>query len=226
MPVKKMLDELHGLQRDLFAFGISVSDAVAESVGRLHDLHRFAPEPVWGAALTLHHERVVEQCQRITLLYQPVAGDFQNLTAILRAASELEQIGHLVAEITEQTSHLASLPEATEKLSQLADSVSNMVHAVVDAYGTHYTIPARQMARIRTDVADAAESVIEWLTGAMKADSAAVEPGLSLFAVVRNLQAIANHTTRLVEAFSVAENRGSGPATRIATGTEALASRW
>ncbi|VTR93761.1 Phosphate-specific transport system accessory protein PhoU OS=Planctomyces brasiliensis (strain ATCC 49424 / DSM 5305 / JCM 21570 / NBRC 103401 / IFAM 1448) GN=Plabr_2420 PE=3 SV=1: PhoU [Gemmata massiliana] len=226
MPVKKMLDELHELQRDLFAFGTGVADAVAESTGWLHDLHSFVPEPVWGAALTMRHERVVERCQRITLLYQPVARDFQNLTAVLRVASELEQIGHLAAEITEQTSPLASLPEATEKLPQLADSVSNMVHTVVDAYSTHNTIPARQMAQIRTDVADATESVIEWLTGVMKVDSAAVEPGLSLFAVVRNLQAMANHTTRLAEALSVVENRGSGSATRIATGTEALASRW
>lgn len=226
MPVKKMLDELHALERDLFAFGAGVADAVTESVGRLHDLHSFVPEPVWGAALNQHHERVVERCQRITLLYQPVACDFQHLTTALSAASELEQIGHLAAEITEHTSPLASLPEATEKLPQLADSVSNMVHVVVDAYSTHHTIPARQMARTRADVADTAESVIEWLTEAMKADSAAVEPGLSLFAVVRNLQAIANHTTRLAEALAVVEHRGSGSAAQIATGAEALASRW
>ena len=222
MPVKKMLGELQELHRDLLAFGTGVADAVAESVNVLREphAHTFMPEPVWGASLSEHNHRVVERCHRIVILYQPVASDFRQVTSVLHAASELERIGALAAETAEHWANLAALPTVPEHLPQMAESVSGLIHGVLDAYEHHETVPTRRTARTLTEIADCAESVTEWLTGAMKADPAAVEPGLSLFAVVRNLRAIADHATRFAEALALVENGSFSPATRTATGTE------
>jgi phosphate uptake regulator len=81
----------------------------------------------------------------------------------------------------------------------MAASVAEMIRLAVSAYEDRSTAPIQQMSRTRAEATARAAALMEWLTGAMKADPAAVEPGLGLFAAVQSLHRIADHATHLVE---------------------------
>jgi phosphate transport system protein len=202
MPGQKMLDELNELHREFLDLGTCVGEVVTESVRAIRepDSTQFAPTAVGDDVLADLSRRIVERCRRIVLLYQPMAGDFREVTAILRMAGELESVGHLATEIVERSAALTALPiPVPEELDRLAEEVSVMIRRVLDASTLFDEAPVRPAARISPEVISLARILMEWVAGTMRADPAAVEPGLSLFAVVQNLQRIAEHASALAE---------------------------
>ena len=200
MPCRRMLDELNALHTDFRALSVRVEGAVAELARALQEpdgeVSADGDEPVSEQV-----RRVVERCRGILLLYQPVAVDFRRVTAILRAATELERIGDLAAEITGRTAELsASRFPVLRGLSELAASVCGMIHRALDADGSHHPEPVEPMVRARAEATARASALTEQLAATMKVDPEAVEPGLTLFAVVRDLQRIADHAAGLVGA--------------------------
>jgi len=202
MPAQKVLDELRELHREFLNLGTDVEELLASAVRAIQspDLDGIVAVSAGDDARAERGHRIVERCRRIELLYQPVAVDFREVTAILRTAAELEHIGNLATEITARSVALAALPVSVPgELSRMAEAVSGMVRRFLDAYTLLDAVPVRSVAWTRAEVNGLAEVLTEWLVGAMRADPAAVEPGLNLFAVIQNLQRIAEHATALAE---------------------------
>jgi phosphate transport system protein len=201
MPGKKALDELRELHREFLDLGTSVEELVAAAVRPLR-----APDPGGvtsggsGEELGRWARRIVERCRRIVLLYQPVAIDFREVTAILRMTAEMEHIGNRATGITGRTAALGALAvQAPPELSRLAETVGGMVRRFLDAYTLLDEDPVHPVGWMRTEVDRLAGVLREWLAGLMRADPSAVEHGLDLFAVVQSFQRIAEHATALAE---------------------------
>jgi phosphate transport system protein len=214
MPGQKALHELGELHHEFLAFGAEVEELLAAAVRALRAPDpNGGPAPGTGAALVERGHRITDRCRRIGLLYQPVALDFRDVTAIFRMALELEHIGTRASAIAGWSSALAGLP-VPEELDRLADVCSSMVHRAVDAYALLDAGALRPVPWSRTEVSALAQVLMDWLPGVMRADPAAVEPGLALCAVVRGLVDVADHAVALAEeVVCLTEGADTGTAT-------------
>ena len=201
MPGQKALDELRELHREFLDFGTDVEELVAEVVLAVRAPDSAVVALVAGCDALAERERgIAERCRRIVLLYQPVAVDFREVTTILRMGAELKHIGDLATEIVERSAGLAALSiPVPEELLRMAEVVSGMVRRFLDAYTLLDAVPVRPLAWLRAEVNGLAGTLTEWIVRVMRVESAAVEPGLSLFAVVQNLRRIADHATALAD---------------------------
>jgi phosphate transport system protein len=204
MPNQKALDELRELHREFLELATGVEEHVTAAVLTIRDPDPDGfPAPGAVNALSARRCRLTERCQRILLLYQPVAGDFREVVALLRMGPELEHIGHLAAAIAERSEVLAAVSVSVPaELIRLAEVVSGMVHRVLDAFTLLDAEPVRPIVWMRTEVRGLAGVLTDGLIEAMTSDLG-VEAGLNLFAVTQDLQRIAEHATALAEEVAV-----------------------
>jgi phosphate transport system protein len=203
MPGRKASEELSELHHEFLDLGMCVElmvSGAARALGAAIDWRPEETASVGCGELAARAARVAERCRRIVLLYQPVAVDFREVTAVLRMAAELEHVGHLAAETAERAAALAALPEAPpEELDRMTAAAAGLVRRALDAYALRDAETVRAVSQTRAAVDDCAIELTDWLTDLMRVDPAAVAPGLSLFVVVRNLQHIAEHASALAE---------------------------
>lgn len=229
MPGRLMLNELNDLHRDFFDLGRFVADTVANAIHVLRAPHAeaLAAADIESDSPSERADRIVERCQRILLLYQPVAADFRQVTAILWAVREWEQVGNLALGIAKGTVDLAPwLVSAPEELSQMGAAAVGMVRAALDTCAGRNLATVQRVRRTNEELTDLIAVLMEWLTGAMKANPAAVEPGLGLFAVVQSLRRIADHATALADVVRMEDrDGGSSPNDWYPVRTEAARAR-
>jgi phosphate uptake regulator len=113
----------------------------------------------------------------------------------------LERVGELAVEIAERAAHGTGLPAPVpEEVAQMAAAAAGTIRLALEVYeGRNPALVVRRAAQVRAEVTTLAGALTEWLTGAMRADPAMVEPGLNLFAVVQRLWRIGDHTSNLAE---------------------------
>ncbi|MBX9584741.1 MAG: phosphate signaling complex protein PhoU [Gemmataceae bacterium] len=142
-----------------------------------------------------------EGCLRFFALYQPVAADLRWVGMAMLAATDLERVGDLAAGIARRVAAVTLMPPSPVPagLAGMAERAGGMLRAAVEAFARRDAQAAR--AVIAADDAvdrDNAELIAE-LVARMKADPGAVEPSLSLFTVVRNLERVADHAAGIAE---------------------------
>jgi phosphate transport system protein len=218
MPNFKMCEELGELDADVRHLVMGVENLVETAVHALteHDAREFSfGESDRSLAEEAH--RLAERCRRILLLYQPVAVDFRRVTAVLQMTSDLEPIGHLASGIARRAADLAATPfDVPDTFSRMAASVAGMIRSALDASERAPDL-ARKLRRALAEVSECAKATTESLTTAMKADPSSVESGLNLFAMVGDLQRIADHALGLAkQRVSVTQDRSARPVTRLA----------
>jgi phosphate transport system protein len=204
--------ELDGVDADFRRMAARTEGALADAVGAVlgRDPERAARVAAGEPALDEMECRLEDRCYRILLLFHPVARDLRQVTAVARMAAELERIGDLAAGVAERAAALAALPPypVPAGLAPLAAAAAESVRAAVDAYLRRDPASARAVCRGRSAVVALGGAVAGELAGRMKADPAAVEPGLNLIAVVQYLRRVAEVATNLAEdAVFLAEGR-------------------
>jgi phosphate transport system protein len=146
--------------------------------------------------------RINEECLKVLALHQPVACDLRRVTAAMMVATDLERIAGLAVNIAERALRLADLPAAIgppAALPALAERTVAMVHGSLEALAALDARQARAVCRADDEVDRLNDEAIAELVAAMKASPQAVEAGLSLFSVVRQLELIADHATNIAE---------------------------
>ncbi len=203
MPGRSMLNELDDLNADFLRLAGRVEDALAGATRALHDRDPDEAARVVAGDDVLDEmdNRLDDRCHRILILYQPVAGDIRRVTAVGRMTADLERIGDLAVEIARQAVALAELPPFAppEGLTRMAESAAELVHRAVDAYRRRDTELARDLCWTSKDVVGRGAALTARIVAAMKADPAAVEPGLCVAAVIQALQRVARHASNLAE---------------------------
>src|SRR5262249_34856793 len=131
-----------------------------------------------------------EECLKILALHQPVAGDLRRIAAAMMINTDLERMGDLAEEIAERAVQLASPPllPIPESLQKMTDLTTTMVRQSLDSFVNLSTQQANVVLRLDDEVDRYNEEIIQELIRAMKSSPALVEPGLSMFSVVRHLE--------------------------------------
>lgn len=200
---QRMMSELDQMHSDLIRLAGLVEGAVAETVHAIlhRDLTRAARVIAGENAVDELDNRIGDECHRILALYQPVAVDLRQVLTVFQMTADLERVGDLAVEIAERTHALAELPpfQTPDGLSRMAELAAGMVRRALNAYACRDAALARQVCWSSAEVDELNAALSTQLVAAMKTDPAAVEPGLCLIVVVRNLQRIADHATNLAE---------------------------
>jgi len=201
MPVQKMLDELNELRHDVLELAHGVEDAVAD-----------AHEPYMDRLDRAEQSRrIVARCQRVLVLYQPVAADFRQVMSILAVAAEYERVANQASTIAEWTDSPSVLPVSLPaELPRIAGSVTQLCRLALETAAQCSPASIRRVWRANTELTDLVTTFTERLTGAMKADPMAVEPGMGLFALVQCFRRIAAAAVDLVEGGLMPSERSGG----------------
>ena len=113
---------------------------------------------------------------------------------------DLERMGDLARHVAEAALVLSAPPvEIPGELSQMTDVSLSMVRQSLDAFVNLDSQLARRVVRMDDTVDQFNDDLIAELTARMKQSPDFVEPGLTLFTVVRHLERIADHATNIAE---------------------------
>ncbi|MCY2925574.1 MAG: phosphate signaling complex protein PhoU, partial [Planctomycetota bacterium] len=139
----------------------------------------------------------------VTLLatHQPVAGDLRLILMASRISGELERIGDLVINITENVATLVNQPQLKPLIDipRMAEVASKMVHESLDAFLRSDVLLAQAVIMTDDRVDDLKEQILRELLTYMAADPKSIERAMALILISRHLERIADHATNIAE---------------------------
>jgi phosphate transport system protein len=138
---------------------------------------------------------------RILATHQPVAGDLRFVIAGTRINNELERIGDLGINITENVQVLVRVPPVKPlvDIPMMADIVRKMLNDSLDAFVHGDPLLAQTVIMTDDRVDELKRKVKEELGDIMKRDPETVDRALALIFISRHLERIADHATNISE---------------------------
>jgi phosphate transport system protein len=144
---------------------------------------------------------VEEECLKALALHQPVAIDLRFVVAVLKMNNDLERVGDLAVNIARKAAAVAGQPamELPFDLSAMWEKTRSMLRDSIDALINRDAALAHNVCA-RDDAVDQAKHQIRLSAEEMmKARPERISVMLSLLAVSRNLERIADHATNIAE---------------------------
>jgi len=213
--------EIERLKKQLLSLCALAEEQVQAAMQALSDRDPAMAKRVEQRDMELDHREVEveEECLKTLALHQPVASDLRLIVAALKINSDLERIGDLAVNIARKAAAFASQGpmEIPFDLSGMWEKTQGMLRDSLDALvnlnpGLASRVCARdnEVARMKHEIRHRAEEM-------MRHDPAKVPALLTLLAVSRNLERVADHATNIAEdVIYMAEGRivrhGSGDA--------------
>jgi phosphate transport system protein len=200
---KHLERDLEQLQEHVLTMAGWVEEAVHQAVRALQNADAaLAREVIQGDDRIDDAQNYVDdESLRLLALHQPVAHDLRRIAAVLQMSVDLERMGDLADKIAERAIRLAGFPAlpAFAGLQPMADVTTAMARQSLDAFVRGDTRLARRVIRLDDEVDRLNDEVIGELVAVMRAAPERVEPRLSLFSAVRQLERIADHATNIAE---------------------------
>jgi phosphate transport system protein len=196
-------NEIDTLKKDLLTLCAAVEQQVEKAVRALLDGDAKLAEEVEQGDQEIDQQEVEveEDCLRLLVLYQPVAGDLRLVIAALKINNDLERIGDLAVNIAHKAVSLAQEPAVeipfdlpgmwSKTRAMLRDSLDAMVRAD-PRLAKDVCERDDEVDRIKHDARVRIEELIH-------RDPAATHRLLRLLAASRNLERIADCATNIAE---------------------------
>ena len=200
---KQYEGELQFLKEQILKTGNVVEQMIANSMKSLVERNSDLAQEV------LQQDNVVNQlemdiddfCLRLLALRQPAASDLRFISIGLRISKDLERMGDLAVNISEQSLELIKEPQLRPyvDLPQMAALSQKMVKESLDAFVNRDPKRAGIVCETDDAVDTLYDKVFAELSGLMKKESENVERGMRLILVCRHLERIADHATNIAE---------------------------
>lgn len=147
------------------------------------------------------HIEVDDACVKILALQSPMAADLRSVIGIIKINSDLERMTDLAVNIANNTEYFLRTPPAypTGDLSDMADETRLMVREVLNAFVTADVAAARKVLH-RDDRVDAFKrKIVSDTLQQMQAQPTAIEQGMNIIFIAKNLERIGDHATNIAE---------------------------
>lgn len=147
------------------------------------------------------HVEVDARCLQLLALNQPLAADLRLIVSCIKINSDLERMVDLAVNIGNNAEFYLKKPTQmrTDDLSQMSDEVKVMVREVLDAFVKTDEQLARKVLS-RDDLVDSYKrKIVEDCMEHMKTDKLAIEQGMNLIFIAKNLERIGDHATNIAE---------------------------
>jgi phosphate transport system protein len=154
----------------------------------------------WESQVNGLHIEIDEVCLRLIALHQPAAGDLRLIAAAIKINSDLERVGDQAVNIAETGVYL--LKEPVIKLGdipRMVEVAAGMLKDSLDAFARGDVDLARDVIK-RDDEEDRLKSqTFNELVMLMQRDASAIQRGMDIILIARNLERIADHATNIAE---------------------------
>jgi phosphate transport system protein len=195
--------ELGGLKKKLLRMAaiaeIMIDQAIKELVTR--DEQAAQQVPQYEDELNRLQIEIDETALTLLATQQPVAADLRFIFAISKINSELERIGDLAVNITQNVHVLAQQAPLKPLLDipRMAELSRKMVKESLDAFVKEDVALAQTVILTDDQVDDLRDQIMRELITYMISDTKSIERALALILIARHLERIADHATNISE---------------------------
>ncbi len=154
----------------------------------------------WERQVNSMHIEIDEIALRLIALHQPAAGDLRLLAAALKINSDLERVGDQAVNIAETGVYLCKEPKIKlGDIPRMVEVAAGMLKDSLDAFSRGDVVLARDVIK-RDDEEDRLKSqTFNELVHLMQRDASAIQRGMDIILIARNLERIADHATNIAE---------------------------
>lgn len=198
--LRRDLDEL---QRDILALAATAEEMIHDAIRALQPPDINLAQRVIAAdeAIDRKENEIEDRCLKMVAVHQPVAADLRRIASILKINTDLERMADLAVDIAEAALRLAELPpiRVPPLLQRMTDLATTMVRESLAAFVHLDTRQARRVCRLDDEVDRCHVEIGEEMIRTLRAQPELLEAGLSVLAVARHLERIADHATNVAE---------------------------
>ena len=195
--------ELEQLKAKLLEMGALVENAVYRSVQCVVEKDEQLARQVFKDEVRINELEIEIDDMAIGLLalQQPVATDLRLITVAIKINNDLERMGDLAENIAHRAIDLIGEPVINPMVDipHIAGLVQSMVRKTLDAFVNRDPELARSVLASDDGVDNLRTASYHELVSHMEKDPSSIPQALSLLAVVRNLERIADHSTNIAE---------------------------
>jgi phosphate transport system protein len=154
----------------------------------------------WERQVNSLHIEIDEVALRLIALHQPAAGDLRLLAAAIKINSDLERIGDQAVNIAETGVFLCKEPKIKlGDIPRMVEVAAGMLKDSLDAFSRGDVKLARDVIK-RDDEEDRLKSqTFNELVHLMQRDASAIQRGMDIILIARNLERVADHATNIAE---------------------------
>ena len=195
--------DLEELKKKLIRMAALTETMIDKAIGELVSRDERLAEKVPEYEKELNRLQIAIDDQALTLLATqcPVATDLRFIVAATKINGELERIGDLVINITENVHVLAQHPPLKPLIDipRMADLARQMVRDSLDAFIRGDALQAQSVIMADDQVDALKDQVLRELLTYMIADPQTIERGLALILISRHLERIGDHAVNIAE---------------------------
>jgi len=195
--------DLEELKKKLIHMAALTETMIDKTIGELVSRDERLAEKVPEYEEELNRLQIEIDDQALTLLATqcPVATDLRFIVAATKINGELERIGDLVINITENVHVLAQHPPLKPLIDipRMADLARQMVRDSLDAFIRGDALQAQSVIMADDQIDALKDQVLRELLTYMIADPHAIERSLALILISRHLERIGDHATNIAE---------------------------
>jgi phosphate transport system protein len=195
--------DLQALKDHLVRMGSLVEEALARSIDVLRARDAAKANAVIAGDQEINSSEILIDDRIIDLLAlnQPVAVDLRLILAAQKINNDLERIGDHAVNLAESSLVLdaTGLDTPFSMVMSMSETVKRMVHQALD--GFIHSDPSLGRAVLNQDdmIDDLNRKVFADVLGAMKSRPSAIDAGVELIRVSRNLERVADLATNIAE---------------------------
>jgi len=202
-PPDKFRQDLESLQEKLLSLANLAEAAIFKSIKALTERNPdLARQVIQGDKAVNDLEELIDaDCVRLVALYQPVAVDLRQVMAADHVIVELERVGDLAVNISEEALEVGRLPTGEFHLDLLtmAEMVLKMLRQALSAFMNRDAAQAREVCLADGEVDALDRAIVQELLGSMCVVPEAVGFHLSQISVARHLERVGDHATNIAE---------------------------
>jgi phosphate transport system protein len=196
-------EDLSELKQKLLTMGSLVERALHQSVKALVErdaqlgLQIFEGEE----AINLLQIEIDDRAMRLLALQQPMATDLRLIASAVKINNDLERIGDLCVNIAQRVLSLINQAPISPMidLPRMASLAEKMLHDALDAFVNRNADLARTVLESDDKVDRLRDEIFQELVRFMTSHPDAVQRGIDLLLISRNIERVADHATNIAE---------------------------
>lgn len=196
-------EELSELKRKLLTMGSLAERALHQSLMALVERDAQLGLQIFDGeeAINLLQIEIDDRAMRLLALQQPMAVDLRLIASAVKINNDLERIGDLCVNIAQRVLSLINQPPVSPMidLPKMAALAEKMLHDALDAFVNRNADLARTVLESDDKVDRYRDDIFQELVRFMTSHPDAVQCGVDLLLISRNIERVADHATNIAE---------------------------
>lgn len=196
-------EELEQLKMKIIKMGSLVEEQIANSFKALFEGNKELALTVMRRddEVDKYDIKIDKHCQRIFALTQPVAFDLRLIMSALMINNDLERMGDIAVNISEQAEPLNDYTDLLRKmrLEDMTVKIKKIVKSSIDCFVNSDSELAKSVILMDDEIDKLDRELFYRITDEMKSNPDLIVPCAHLLALTSNIERLADHATNIAE---------------------------